>query len=144
MSPAPGIVTATVLSLYPDIWPIHVTAVILSGTIFLIRGVAIQTQARWPMTRPVRYLSYTVDTVLLAAGVTLVVILPHAMFANGWLNVKLVLVVVYILLGTLALKRARGIAWRRVCLVAALCIYATIIVIAWTHSPYGPLVWLLH
>ena len=51
----------------------------------------------------VRYSSYTVDTVLLTAALMLVSMLPAAMFANHWLTVKLVLVVAYVGLGTLAL-----------------------------------------
>ena len=52
-------------------------------------------------------LSYTIDTVLLTAALMLLTILPGAMFANGWLTTKLVLVVVYVVLGTFALKRGR-------------------------------------
>ncbi len=132
------------LQLYPQIRAAHVTAVIASGLIFLIRGVAVQVHATWPLAAPVRYASYAVDTVLLAAGAALVAILPSAMFANGRLAVKLTLVVVYILFGTLALERARTQRRRRLCLLAALCTYGVIVTIAWTHSPLGPLVWLVH
>ncbi len=131
------------LQYYPQIRAVHVTAVIVSGTLFLARGVAVQARAAWPLAAPVRYASYAVDTVLLAAGVTLFVILPGALFANGWLAVKLVLVAVYILLGTLALRRARTPLGRLICLLAALCTYGIVIVIAWTHSPLGPLIWLV-
>lgn len=132
------------LPFYPQIRSVHVTAVLASGTIFLVRGIAVQARAAWPLAAPVRYASYAVDTVLLAAGVTLAAILPRAMFASGWLTVKLALVVVYILLGTLALKRAHTPRGRLLCLIAALCTYAIIIIVAWTHSPLGPLVWVVH
>lgn len=132
------------LQLYPQIRAVHVSAVVASGLIFLVRGVAVQARAAWPLAAPVRYASYTVDTVLLAAGAMLVAILPRAMFASGWLTVKLILIVVYILLGMLALKRARTPRGRLIGLLAALCTYGVIIVIAWTHSPLGPLVWLIH
>ena len=52
--------------------------------------------------------SYAIDTALLTAALMLLTILPGAMFANGWLAMKMVLLVVYVVLGTLALKRARS------------------------------------
>ena len=58
------------------------------------------------MSGPVRYASYGIDTVLLTAALMLVTILPAAMFANHWLTLKVALLVVYVVLGTLALKRA--------------------------------------
>ena len=82
------------------------------------------------MAAPVRYLSYTVDTILLTAALMLLTILLDAMFANGWLTAKLVLVVVYVLLGTFALKRGRTPRVRLACYVAALLVFATIIGIA--------------
>jgi len=129
------------LAFYPQIKWVHVAAVCSSGTLFLLRGLLVQ--ARWPawaMAAPVRYLSYTVDTILLTAALMLLTILPHAMFANGWLTAKLVLVVVYVLLGSFALKRGRTPRVRLACYVAALLVFATIIGIALAHHPLG---WLL-
>ncbi len=131
------------LQFYPQIRAVHVTAVVASGIIFLVRGIAVQARAAWPLAAPIRYVSYVVDTVLLAAGVTLVVVLPGAMFANGWLAVKLILVAAYIVIGTFALKRAHTMRRKLLFFIAALCTYAIIITVAWTHSPLGPLVWLL-
>ena len=129
------------LAFYPQIKWVHVAAVCTSGAIFLLRGLLVQ--ARGPglaMAAPVRYLSYTVDTILLTAALMLLTILPHAMFANGWLTAKLVLVVVYVLLGTFALKRGRTPRVRLACYVAALLVFVTIIGIALAHHPLG---WLL-
>jgi uncharacterized membrane protein SirB2 len=132
------------ISAYPAVKTAHVTAVAASGTLFLFRGLAAQLGARWPFSPPVRYLSYLVDTALLVAGAALVSILPPAVFANGWLAVKLALVVLYIILGVLALKRARTPLGRRRCFAAALVTFALIATIAVAHSPLGPLAWLLH
>jgi uncharacterized membrane protein SirB2 len=78
-----------------------------------------------------------VDTVLLTAALMLLTILPGAMFANGWLSTKLVLVVVYVVLGTFALKRGRTPRVRLACWLAALVVFATIIGIALAHHPLG-------
>ena len=117
-------------------------AAALSGTFFLARGLAVQLRARWPHLAPVRYVSYIVDTVLLVAGVTLATLLPRAMFANGWLDVKLVFVVLYIVLGTFAIKRAPTQTGKLLCLLGALATFAIIVTIAVSHSPLGPLAWL--
>jgi len=95
-----------VLELYPQIKAVHVGAVAISGALFAIRGaLVIARRRRLATSAPVRYASYAVDTVLLAAAVMLVAILPPAMFANQWLVAKLALVVVYVALGIVAMRR---------------------------------------
>lgn len=117
---------------------LHVASIALSGGVFLLRGLLIQLGwKRFAMASPVRYGSYTVDTVLLVTGGLLIAILPWAAFRNGWLALKLTLVVVYVLLGTLALKRGRSARVRGVCYVAALAVFIFIIGIALAHHPLG-------
>ena len=129
------------LAFYPQIKWVHVAAVSASGSLFALRGRLVQVgHPRWAMAAPVRYLSYSIDTVLLTAALMLLTILPGAMFANGWLTVKLVLVVVYVVLGTLALRRGRTPRVRATCFIAALLVFAAIIGIALAHHPLG---WLL-
>jgi len=124
---------------YPQIRAAHLLAVVFSGTLFAARGLGVLAGARWPLHAIVRYSSYAVDTVLLTAALMLVSVLPAATFANHWLTVKLVLVVVYVGLGTLALKRARTPRGRAICYVAALVVFGVVIGIARHHSP---LAWL--
>ena len=126
---------------YLQIRAAHLLAVVVSGMLFAARGLGVLAGARWPMYAIVRYSSYTVDTVLLTAALMLVSILPAAMFANHWLSVKLVLVVAYVVLGMLALKRARTPRARFICYLAALVVFAIVIGIARRHSPLG---WLAH
>ncbi len=123
---------------YPQIKAVHIACVILSGMLFVLRGSLVQagrgTVAHWA---PLRYLSYSVDTILLTAALMLLTILPGAYFANGWLTVKLVGVVLYVICGSLALMRARGRDLQRGFFVAALLVYANIVGIAWEHHPLG-------
>ncbi|MCP2821034.1 SirB2 family protein, partial [Salmonella enterica subsp. enterica serovar Typhimurium] len=91
----------------------------LSGGLFALRGLGVLLGARWPNAAPVRWLSYTIDTTLLTAALMLLTILPGAMFANGWLAVKLTLLVAYVVLGVMALRRARTRAARAGFYVAA-------------------------
>ena len=129
------------MAFYPQIKWAHVAAVSASGSLFALRGALAQAgRPRWAMAAPVRYASYTIDTVLLTAALMLLTMLPGAMFANGWLTIKLILVVVYVVLGTFALRRGRTPHARAICYLAALLTFATIIGIALAHHPLG---WLL-
>ena len=126
------------LEFYPEIKLVHVTAAITSGALFLLRGVIVTSGGSWGMIAPVRYLSYAIDIVLLTAALLLLAILPAAVYGNGWLWLKLALLVVYIGFGTLALKRGRTPGIRRGCFVAAIATFACMYVIARTHDPLGP------
>ena len=125
------------IELYPQIRAVHIVVVIASGALFALRGAGVLSGARWPMAAPLRYLSYSIDSVLLTAALMLIAVLPAAVFDNQWLTVKLTLLVIYIVLGSLALKRGRSARVRGVCYVAALALFAAVVGIARTHQPLG-------
>ena len=125
------------LEFYPEIKAVHVAAVIASGLLFLLRGGAVQLGASWAMAAPLRYLSYTIDTVLLTAALMLATIVQQFPFVQGWLTAKVLLLVVYVVLGSFALKRGRTRAVRTACWIAALLVYLFIVSIARTHNPLG-------
>jgi uncharacterized membrane protein SirB2 len=127
------------IDFYPEIRLTHIAAVLASGGLFLFRGLAVNLGARWAMAAPLRYLSYTIDTILLTAALMLATMLHQYPFVHGWLTAKVVLLVVYIGLGTFALKRARNKTTRWTCYIAALLVYAFIISIARAHHPLGAL-----
>lgn len=126
------------IEFYPQIKFVHVTAVLVSGGLFLVRGILVLGGRQpWALAAPVRYASYTVDTALLTAALMLVSILPGAVFANGWLTAKLVLLVPYIVLGSFALKRGRTAPVRAATYGLALIAYGLMLSIARTHHPLG-------
>jgi len=124
------------MEFYPQIKLVHIAAIVCSGALFFLRGASALAGLRWPMAAPVRYLSYTVDTVLLTAALMLLTILPGALFANGWLLVKVVLVATYVVLGIVAMRSKR--TRTRVAMFGlALLTYAQIYAIARAHNPLG-------
>ena len=125
------------IEFYPQIRSVHILAVTLSGCLFAIRGLAVLLGMRWPLWAPVRYLSWTIDTGLLTAALMLLTILPGAMFGNGWLTLKLLLLVVYIVLGVFALKRASTRGRKAIFYVLALATFLAIVGIARMHHPAG-------
>ncbi len=125
------------MELYLPIKLLHVIAVFCSGSLFFVRGLMVLNNRKAAMAAPVRYLSYGIDTALLAAALLLVVMLPAEIFANGWLLEKIVLLVVYIVLGSFALKRGRDEKTRLVCFIAAVSVYAFMFSVARAHHPLG-------
>ncbi|HYJ40518.1 MAG TPA: SirB2 family protein [Steroidobacteraceae bacterium] len=125
------------IELYPEIKWVHIAAVLTSGGLFALRGVAMLAGARWYMAAPLRYLSYTVDTVLLTAALMLATMLHQYPFVQSWLTVKVLLLVVYVVLGSYALKRGATRAARTLALGAALLVFAFIISVARAHDPRG-------
>ncbi len=125
------------MEFYPQVKWTHVHAALCSGALFSLRGGASLLGARWPRHWLPRYASYTIDTILLTAATMLFSMLPGAVFANGWLGVKVVLVVVYIALGILAMRERLPRRRRVAFYLAALATFLTIYGIARAHDPSG-------
>jgi uncharacterized membrane protein SirB2 len=129
------------IEFYPEIRLVHVAAIIASGLLFALRGGAQLAGARWTMAAPLRYLSYLIDTTLLTAALMLATVLHQYPFVHPWLTVKVLLLVVYVVLGSFALKRGRTWAARLYCYLAALAVYLFIASVARTHHPLGAVLW---
>jgi len=123
---------------YPALKQTHVTLVLASGALFALRGASVLARAAWPMRKPWRRLSVAIDTLLLAAGVSLWTLLSLNPLRDAWLGTKLALLVVYIALGSLALKRGRTPAVRAASYAAALATFGFMIGVAVMHQPWGP------
>lgn len=116
----------------------HVAAVVLSGLLFFLRGLLVQAGHKaLAMAAPLRYLSYSIDTVLLAAALLLLTVVPAVAYGNGWLLVKLLLLPVYVALGWMALHRAATRAARFGIFAAAALTYVFMASIARAHHPLG-------
>ena len=79
------------MTTYLALRELHRTAVILSFTLFALRGLWMladspQLQRRW-----VRIVPHLIDTVLLASAIGLTLILQQYPFVNGWLTAYLAL-----------------------------------------------------
>ncbi|AOF82602.1 invasion expression up-regulator, SirB family protein [Methyloversatilis sp. RAC08] len=122
---------------YPLTRQAHIGLVIASGTLFALRGVGVLSGARWSMQRSVRIASQIIDSGLLIAAMLLLAMLQLNPFVVPWLATKLALLVVYIVLGSLALKRARSARARLACFIAALLTFAFMLGVARAHHPLG-------
>jgi len=120
---------------YLQILHLHVGCVALSGSLFAVRSAMRVANSPWANHRALRVLSYLIDTTLLVAAILLTLIVHQYPFTNGWLTAKVLLLVVYIGLGMIALKRAQTRGGRAAASVGALLVFGLIIGVALTHQP---------
>jgi uncharacterized membrane protein SirB2 len=115
----------------------HIGFAILSVSLFTLRGCLML--ARSPHVDPawLRYPSYLIDTLLLTAALMLTSVVHQYPFGNGWLTMKVMLLVVYVVLGSIALKRGRTRRIRIAAFVAALLTVGFLVTVARAHHPLG-------
>ena len=116
---------------------LHVTCVVLSATGFLLRGSWMISGNPLLQHRLTRVLPHIIDSTLLLSAITLAVMIEQYPFSAGWVTAKVVGLLAYILLGTLALKRGRTRQVRLVALAAAILVYAWIVSVALTKDIAG-------
>ena len=122
--------------MYAALKILHITAVTLSGAGFVLRY-ALSLQGRSPTARWARAAPHLIDTVLLASALALAWVGAFRPLEVPWLEAKLVGLVVYILAGTIALKRGRTRGARGVAFVVAAATFAYIVSVAVTKNPLG-------
>ncbi len=121
---------------FTQILAVHVGCVALSGTLFSARA-ALRIAGRDATANraALRFASYVIDSTLLAAAILLTLIIHQYPFVQAWLTAKLLLLAVYVVLGSIALKRARTHAGRIATTLGAWATYAAIIGVAVTRAP---------
>ena len=113
---------------------LHVSCVILSGSLFLSRGLMRIADSPVANHRALRVASYVIDSALLAAGIALAIFLHQYPLIDAWLTTKVSLLIVYITLGLYALKLAQQRSTLIVAYLGALLTYALIIGVGVTHQ----------
>ncbi|CAN0509196.1 unnamed protein product [Discosporangium mesarthrocarpum] len=88
------------------------------------------TESAWLQKKPVKILPHINDTFLLLTALMLAVVTGLYPFAVGWVTLKLILLVVYIVLGTFALKRGKTKQSRTGFFITSLATIVTIFLLA--------------
>ena len=115
---------------------IHVTAVTITAGLFLSRWLWVLTDSPHLRRRWVRWVPHVNDTLLLASGVTLTLILHQYPVVHAWLTAKFLALLAYIALGSMALKRARTRAGKFRWGLGAIGVFVYLVSVAWTRSPW--------
>ncbi len=116
---------------------LHVIAALLSITFFTVRAwwsvwESPQLQRPW-----VRVAPHVIDTALLGLGVWLMVLLQAWPWRAPWLAAKLLGLLLYILVGTIAIKRGKTPRTRGLAAIVAIVIFVYIIGAAVRHAPWS-------
>jgi len=123
--------------LYLTLKAVHIGCAILSISGFALRGILMLADSPLLAARFARVAPHVVDTVLLASALWLAALIGQYPFVQGWLTAKVLALIAYIVLGTVALKRARGKAARAIAFALALGTAAYIVSVALTRDPLG-------
>ncbi len=116
---------------YPLLKNIHIFIALLSGMGFALRGY-LRLVMNQPVRHPViRIAPHILDTVLLATGIALWVMVGWPFFS--WLGLKIALIVAYILIGIAAFRSGRS-GTGIILYLTALIVFVIIAVIA-VHKP---------
>ena len=113
---------------------LHITTVVITIGFFALRFHWMMFQPHLEKRRWVRIVSVSNDTLLLCAGISMAVLSAQYPLVAPWLTAKLIGLILYIVLGTLALKRARKRSVRIVCGLLALLSAGYIVWVATTRS----------
>ncbi len=103
---------------------------------FTIRGIWMLTDSRLLTARLTRIVPHVIDTALLGLGIWLAWSARFNPLAEPWLMAKIVLLLVYVGLGSVALRPGRSKAVRTAAYVTSLVVVTGIIVIAKTKMAW--------
>lgn len=113
---------------------LHMSCALLTISGFFVRGVWMLRDSPLLQARWVKVLPHVIDSVLLLSGVTLAVLTQQNPMVQHWLLAKIVLLLLYIVLGSIALKYGRSKKQKILAWVAALVVVVMIVSIARSHQ----------
>lgn len=126
------------MTLIENLKLIHVSCAFISVSGFVLRGYWMLTGDARLQRRLTRVLPHVIDTLLLASAVGMLLILQISPLQSGWLSAKLLALLVYIVLGMVALRFGRTTRQRTTAWVLALCVAMYMFSVAYAKNPAGP------
>jgi uncharacterized membrane protein SirB2 len=128
---------------YALLKPIHMSLALISIAGFILRWGWRMRQSPLARARLVRVVPHLVDTLLLVTAVLMIVTLGHAPVSPAWLTAKIGGLLLYIVLGMVAMRSAPVARRSLPAFSAAVLTFAWIFSVAWTKSPQGFLLFVL-
>jgi len=114
---------------------LHLACVVLSLGGFAARGALMLAGSPLLGTRFVRIAPHVVDTLLLASALWLAWMMQQYPFVHGWLTAKVLGLLAYIVLGSVALRRGRTRAVRAAAFAGALLAAGYVVAVALARDP---------
>lgn len=120
---------------YVFIKSLHMITGVATISGFVLRGYWMMNQSSKLQLKVTRIAPHIIDTLFLLSGIALVSMLHLNAFSEAWLLAKFAGLIVYIVLGTFAIKRGPTLQIRIVAFVGALAVFAYIVGVALAKSP---------
>ncbi len=113
---------------------IHMSTAFISISFFLIRGFWVFNNSSMMRKKWVKILPHVNDTVLLITATLLALSLHQYPFVDGWLTAKFTALIIYIIFGMFALKRAKEMKNKVLFFILALVTFSYIVGVALTRT----------
>ena len=110
----------------------HITFAVISFLGFSLRGYWMVMESALLQTKAAKILPHLNDTLLLGTAIALVVMPRQYPIVVGWVTLKILMLILYIVFGTFALKRGRNKALRIKLLMASVVVVPGIFLVAMT------------
>lgn len=114
---------------------LHITCAFTSYTLFLLRGIWQLRSSLIMRQRWVRIVPHVVDTLLLTSAIALAFTIRQYPFVDAWLTFKVIGLLLYIVLGSVALKYGKNRTQRIFAWLSAQAVFAYIVLVATQHDP---------
>lgn len=114
---------------------IHVLSAIASYALFFLRGIWSMNNSPVMRQRWIKIVPHIVDTSLLASALAMAFIIHQYPFIDGWLTAKFFALLLYIGLGSVALKYGKTKRTRLSAWLAAQATFIYIVLVAASHNP---------
>lgn len=114
---------------------LHISCAAISYSLFFLRGIWRLNDAKLMQQRWVKIAPHLIDTILLSSAIALAYSTGQYPFIDAWLTAKVIALLLYIGLGSYALKYAKS---KKRCLIswlAAQTVFAYIVLVAINHNP---------
>lgn len=116
---------------------LHVALAVLTAASFSLRGCWMLARSPRLEASVTRWLPHVIDSLLLLTGLAMAVALSISPFTHSWFAAKLIAIVVYILLGHIALKRARTYRQRAIAFAVSLAVLGYVFAVALSRDPWA-------
>ena len=112
----------------------HMGMAYLSITLFIFRSILSVRESALLQHKLLKILPHVIDTFLLLFAGHLMMTIQQYPFVDGWLTAKVIALIAYVLVGTIAIKRGKTATIRLWASLAAVIIFAYIFGVAKSHN----------
>jgi len=113
---------------------VHILTAFMSISFFTLRFLWVMRDSSMMTKRWVKIVPHVNDTILLIAAIILAVSIQQYPFIHSWLTAKFIALLLYIIFGMFALKRAKSKLTKGVFFILAVSSFGYIVLVAVTRT----------